>query len=209
MMGSRDDASALAAEWDQRYTSFAAQIPDGEPSAVLIAQVSGLPPGRALEIGCGIGADAIWLASHGWTVTGLDVSHVALERATARAREAGVEIEWVRSRLEDAHLPPKGFDLVTAHYPALLHSPGHSAETALLGAVAPGGTLLVVHHADIDVEKAKSHGFDPADYLSHDDIVKLLDDGWDVRVERHRPREKPTGIDLQHTHDDVLCARRR
>jgi hypothetical protein len=65
-----------------------------------------------------------------------------------------------------------------------------------------------VHHADIDVERANAHGFDPADYVMHDDLVALLGDHWDVRVDRRRPRAKPAGLDGEHTHDDVLLARR-
>lgn len=207
MTGSPD--SATAAEWDERYTSLADKIPDGDPNQVLIEVASGLVPGRSLDIGCGIGADAIWLAGQGWTVTALDVSQVALDRAAARGRQAGVDVAWVCARLEDAQLPPAGFDLVTAHYPALRTSAGQEAEKALLASVAPGGTLLVVHHADVDPEMAKAHGFDLADFVSHEDLVALFDEQWDVRTERRRPREKPAGLDGQHTHDDVLRALRR
>ncbi|GAB3218735.1 class I SAM-dependent methyltransferase [Mycolicibacterium hippocampi] len=209
MTDSPDAVNALATEWDERYTALATEIPDGVPSAVLMGVARELATGRALEIGCGVGADAVWLAGQGWEVTALDVSRVALERARARGQRAGVNVEWVCARLEDAELPGAGFDLVTAHYPALRHSPGRDAQRALLAAVAPGGTLLVVHHADVDVEKAKSYGFDPADYLSHDDVVELLGDDWDVDVERRRPRDQPAGLDGQHTHDDVVRALRR
>jgi SAM-dependent methyltransferase len=208
MTDSPDAAKALTAEWDELYARLAAQIPDGEPNPTLVTEVRGLQPGRALDIGCGVGSDAIWLASQGWKVTALDVSQVALDRAAARARQAAVQVEWIHARLEDAQLPAGGFDLVNAHYPALRHSPMHDAAKALLATVAPGGTLLVVHHADVDVEKAKSYGFDPADYLSHSDVAALFDEDWDVQIERRRLRERPTGIELQHTHDDVMRARR-
>lgn len=202
-------ADALAAEWDQRYTDLADKIPDSEPNAVLIAEVGGLPSGRALDIGCGTGAEAIWLTTQGWKVTALDVSHVVIDRAKARAARAGVDVAWVQGRLEDLPLPADGFDLVTAHYPALLHSPRGEVGKALVAAVAPGGTLLVVHHADVDAEAARAHGFEITDFVSHDDFVALLDDGWDVRIDRRRPRDTPAGIDGQHTHDDVIHARRR
>jgi 2-polyprenyl-3-methyl-5-hydroxy-6-metoxy-1,4-benzoquinol methylase len=208
MTDSLDAAKALTAEWDELYARLAAQIPDGEPNPTLVTEVSGLQPGRALDIGCGVGSDAIWLASQGWKVTALDVSQVALDRAAARARQAAVQVGWIHARLEDAQLPAGGFDLVSAHYPALRHSPMHDAAKALLATVAPGGTLLVVHHADVDVENAKSYGFDPADYLSHSDVAGLFDEDWDVQIERRRLRERPTGVELQHTHDDVLKARR-
>lgn len=202
------DADALASEWDQRYTDLADKIHDGEPNAVLVERIDGTRPGRALDIGCGTGTEAIWLATQGWNVTALDVSRVVLDRAESRARAAQVEVEWVQTRLQDLRIPAGGFDLVTAHYPALLHTPDGDSERALLAAVAPGGTLLVVHHADLDEEAARAHGFEITDYLSHEDVVALLDDGWDVRSERRRPRDVPAGIDGQHTHDDVVCARR-
>ncbi len=199
---------ALFDEWDERYTSFLDQLPEQRPNPVVITEITGRPTGSALDIGCGMGADAVWLAGQGWDVTALDVSQVALDRAAAAADQAGVTVTWMRSRLEDLDVPEGGFDLVTAHFPALLHSPGRDAERALLAAVAPGGLLLVVHHADIDVELARSHGFDPAVYLLHDDVVALLDTGWDVTVDRRRLRDVPAGPDGQHTHDDVVLARR-
>ncbi|MCF6387799.1 class I SAM-dependent methyltransferase [Mycobacterium sp. MBM] len=199
---------ALFDEWDKRYNSFLDQLPGLRPNPAVTAEITGRPTGSALDIGCGAGADAVWLAGQGWDVTAIDVSGVALEHAAAAAERAGVTVTWVRSRLEDLDLPDGGFDLVTAHYPALLHSPGRDAERALLGAVAPGGLLLVVHHADIDVELAKAHGFDPAAYLLHDDVAALFDANWEVTVDRRRLRPVPAGADGQHTHDDVLLARR-
>lgn len=208
MTGSSDAAHTLAAEWDQRYADLAAHLPLLEPNAVLLTEVGAIRPGRALDVGCGAGAEAIWLAQHGWQVSALDVSQVALDHAGVRAQAAGVQVNWVQGQLQDTPLDRHGFDLVTAFYPALLHSRGQRAEQALLAAVAEGGTLLVVHHADVDVEKAKSHGFDPAHYLGHDDVAALLGDDWAVRIDRRRPRVKPAGIEGQHTHDDVLRARR-
>lgn len=202
------EATALFAEWDERYTAIMDRLPGYRPNTTVITEVGGRPTGRALDIGCGTGADAVWLADQGWDVTAIDVSQVALDRAAAAAAQTGVRVTWIRSRLEDLAVPAEGFDLVTAHYPALLHSPGHDAERALLAAVAPGGLLLVVHHADIDVALAKAHGFDPAVYLLHDDVLALLGEGWDVTVDRRRPRDVPAGLDGQHTHDDVLLARR-
>lgn len=202
-------AQTLFDQWDERYHSFVDRLSAQRPNPAIVTEITGRPTGSALDIGCGVGADAVWLAAQGWDVTAIDVSQVALDRAAVAADQAGVAVTWVRSRLEDLDLPACGFDLVTAHYPALLHSPGRDAERALLAAVAPGGLLLVVHHADIDVELAKSHGFDPAVYLLHDDVVALLGPDWEVTVERHRQRPVPAGLDGQHTHDDVLLARRR
>ena len=86
--------------------------------------------------------------------------------------------------------------------------PADPAVVALLAAVAPGGTLLVVHHADIDPEEAKARGFDPADYVAPADVAALLDDGWRVEVDEKRSRDITGGAGAHHTHDLVLRARR-
>ena len=117
-----------------------------------MAEVAGLTPGRVLDVGCGEGADAVWLARGGWDVTALEVSGVALERAAGHARDAGVTVRWVHAGLAEAALPPASFDLVSAQYPALLRTPDAAAERALLAAVAPGGVLLLVHHAGMDTQ---------------------------------------------------------
>ena len=148
------------------------------------------------------------MADQGWKVTALDVSRVALDRAAVRAGDTAAQVDWVHAGLVDAALPAGAFDLVSAQYPALLRSPGCDAERALLAAVAPGGLLLVVHHADIDVEAAKAHGFDPADYVMPTDVAALLDDGWELSFDERRLRELPVGAGSEHTHDVVLRARR-
>ena len=203
----RTPAANGPAEWDERYASTD-QVWSGRPNGALVAEVAGLRPGRALDVGCGEGADVVWLAHQGWDVTGLDVSQVGLDRAALHARQAGATVRWVHADLVLAGLPAGAFDLVSAQYPALLRTPGDDAERALLAAVAPGGTLLVVHHADIDAEQAKEHGFDPADYVSPADVAALLDDGWRIEVDEKRARDITGGAGARHTHDLVLRARR-
>jgi len=195
-----------SSDWDDRYGE-SDQVWSGQPNGALVAEVEGLPPGRALDVGCGEGADAVWLAGRGWQVTALDVSRVALDRAGAAARAVEVEVEWVQAGLVDAALP-HAFDLVSAQYPALLRTPGADAERALLAAVATGGTLVVVHHADVDTEQAKSHGFDPADYIGPAEVAALLDSAWEFDVEERRPRTVSAGAGSHHTHDHILRAKR-
>lgn len=189
-MAARGEATGSAAddapEWDEWYAS-SAQLWSGQPNAALVTEVAGLRPGRALDVGCGEGADAVWLAGQGWTVTALDVSQVALERAALHARQAAVRVHWLHGSFVGTPLPAAGFDLVSAQYPALRRTPANEAERSLLAAVAPGGTLLVVHHADMDVEQAGENGFDPADYVSPFDVAPLLGDDWDVAFDERRP----------------------
>ena len=195
------------ADWDARYAEVE-RVWSGNPNGALVTQVAGLAPARALDVGCGEGADAVWLAGRGWDVTALDVSRVALERAALHARQARVQVRLIPAGLVEASLAPGGFDLVSAQYPALRRTPTHEAERALLAAVAPGGLLLVVHHADVDPEHARARGFDPADYVLPADVAALLDDDWQVEVDEKRPRSVESGAGAGHTVDQVLAARR-
>lgn len=199
--------SGTPADWDERY-SASNRIWSGAPNGALTTETAQETPGRALDVGCGEGADAVWLALHGWQVTGLDVSAVALSRAREAAKEAGVEIEWIHAGLVEADLQAGTFDLVSAHYPALPKTPGQNTERTLLGLVAPGGSLLVVYHADMDAQHAKDLGIDPEDYIWLNDVVAALDDNWHVEVNERRPRHIPAGGDTRHTEDLVLRARR-
>ncbi len=199
---------AVQAEWDSRYLDRD-QLWSGQPNGALVAEVAGLAAGRVLDVGCGEGADAIWLAAGGWEVTALEVSGVALERAARHAEDAGVAIHWVHAGLAEAGLPPESFDLVSAQYPALLRTPDAAAERALLEAVAPGGVLLLVHHAGMDTHIPEDGAFDPADYVWPSMVAALLDDAWQVEVDEERPRIAPDGgAGAHHTDDLVLRARR-
>src|SRR6478609_9919899 len=91
----RTDAAAEAAEWDAKYRERDGAIWSGQPNGRLIAEVADLVPGRALDVGCGEGADALWLARRGWTVTAIDISDVAVARAREAAEVAGETVDWV------------------------------------------------------------------------------------------------------------------
>ncbi len=195
------------ADWDARYAEED-RIWSGEPNEALVAEVSDLPPGRALDVGCGEGADAVWLARRGWRVRAIDVSSVALGRARMAGSAAGVEVEWQLTGLGEMRPPEGGFDLVSTCYPALPKDDGQGLR-ALTGAVAPGGTLLVVHHAEFDLEQARAHGFDPADFLTVEEVAGGLDEQWEVLVHEVRDRHVSGGSGAHHTRDRVLRARRR
>jgi SAM-dependent methyltransferase len=200
--------SDVQAKWDERYGERD-QLWSGRPNGALVTEVAGLTPGRVLDVGCGEGADAVWLARQGWDVTALEVSAVALERAIGHGRDAGVTVRWVHAELEQAQLSPASFDLVSAQYPALLRTPDSVAERALLAAVAPGGVLLLVHHAGMDTHQPHDNSFDPADYVWPTMVAALLDDDWVVEVDEERPRIAPdAGAGAHHADDLVLRARR-
>jgi SAM-dependent methyltransferase len=201
------DRTADSAEWDERYGA-ADQVWSGEPNLALVAEAAGLQPGRALDVGCGEGADAVWLARRGWQVTALDVSQVALHRAQGLAREAGVEVAWVHAGLVEAALPAGAFDLVSAQYPALRKTPDAVAERTLVDLVAPGGTLLVVHHA-LDPLHRHEDDDDPALYVLPADVRAVLGAQWRIEVDEGRPRAVSRGAGAHHVQDVVLRAQRR
>ena len=111
----------------------------------LVEQLQGLSPGRALEIGCGTGGNAIWLAEQGWTVTGVDYSDVAIGRAKRRADERGVSVDFV---VGDAstYQPDGQYDLVTSFYIQLPSELRKNMLAVASNALVPGGTLLFVSH---------------------------------------------------------------
>lgn len=191
--------------WDQRYGDD--QMWSGHPNEQLVVEASDLTPSTALDVGCGEGADAIWLAQRGWHVTGIDVSAKALGRAARAAEMASVQVAWRPIGLGD--VDGSTYDLVISFYPALLRADGSIIET-LLDAVAPGGTLLVVHHAHVDRDRAREHGFDPDDYVGHRDLIDALTDraGWTIEIAEERGRTAPEGPGAHHHSDCVLRARR-
>jgi SAM-dependent methyltransferase len=201
-------AGDRAEDWDHRYTDGGHTLWSGEPNPALVAETEHLEAGIALDLGCGEGADAIWLARRGWEVTAVDISAVALERAAEAATTAGVQINWVRADLPSEPLPSASFDLVTAMYPAFRHTPGDDVIRAILDAVAPGGTLLVVHHCFEGPGGHRPAGFDPADYVGPSDIANHLHDGWTIEIHSERDRVRPAGSPGPDVPDLVLRARR-
>jgi SAM-dependent methyltransferase len=172
--------------WDKRYR--AKQVWSGRPNPHLVSQVSELAPGRALDVGCGEGGDAIWLADHGWSVTGADVSPVALERAARHAQEAGAaiaeRIEWGQSDLFATDAEPFGtFDLVNSQY---LHMPTDARERAvsrLAASTVAGGHLLIVAHHPSDLEIPGLRPNLPELFCTAPELAELLDpQRWEIML---------------------------
>ncbi len=136
--------------WDERYGGQRA-VWSGWPNPQLVTEAAGLAPGRALEVGAGEGADAIWLADRGWKVIAVDISQVALDRAREHAGDR--DIEWRHADLLEWAPPKDGFDLVSAQYFHLREPDQTRALLTLARATAVGGTLLVVGHAPSHVEE--------------------------------------------------------
>jgi hemoglobin len=201
------------ASWDERYRS-SAQVWSGQPNPQLVAEISDLAPGRALDVGCGEGADAVWLARRGWEVVAVDISGVAIERAEQHARDVDLEahgrIEWRRADLLTNPPEPDSFDLVTSQFMQLPPEPRTSLFKALIDAVRPGGTLLIVGHHPSDLGTGVRRPPMPELFYSADDLTPLLDGAWFVDVNEARPRIASSTDDVEVTiHDAVLRATRR
>lgn len=176
----------------------------GEPNAQLVAEAGRLPPGTVLDVGCGEGADAVWLAQHGWVVTAVDISDVALERARTHAASAGADVSFERVDLVATPPAAGSYDLVSAQF---FHLPDPPRATTYLGlgaAVSPGGHLLVVGHYPSE-HIGKDH---PERLFTTDEIVALFPDGWQVVTAEVRERTAMHHGELSDLVDGVVLLRR-
>lgn len=195
--------------WNARYRE-SERIWSGDPNPALPREVAGLPPGRALDLGCGEGGDAIWLAGQGWHVTAVDISGVALERAARQADAAGVSdrVDWQRHDLS-LSFPEGSYDLVSAHFlHSLVDIPRERILRTAADAVAPGGTLLIVGHTEIPQHKehhADMHLPTAEEVLAD---LDLRDGQWEVQAcETHERARTVDGEQVTYT-DNTVKARR-
>ncbi|MGH3197179.1 MAG: class I SAM-dependent methyltransferase [Streptosporangiaceae bacterium] len=211
---SPDDTIEFTPEfWDDRYRSAgsAGQLWSGQPNPQLVAQAADLAPGEALDAGSGEGADAIWLARHGWIVTAADVSTVALDRAAGYAAAAGDEIArritWQQQDLRSWDPGPQRFDLVSAQF---MHLPGVelvAMHARLAAAVRPGGTLLVVGHQP---DEHHAYAGRPDMFRSAEELAASLDPGdWDIVVATAIGRSAILNGEAMTVTDAVVRAARR
>lgn len=194
------------ASWEERYRGAPA-LWSGRVNPPLAAEAAGLAPGRALDVGCGEGADVLWLAGQGWQATGLDWSQVALDRAAEHAAAAGLteRVAWVQGDVDSWQPPPSAYDLVSAHFLHPQAAQRGPLLARLAAAVAPGGTLLWVGHP-YDQARAEVWGADR--FATAAEVAADLDPAaWEVLVAANRPRE--SGDEAHHGGDEVLRARRR
>jgi SAM-dependent methyltransferase len=209
-----DSSSTDAKEhWEQRYGERD-RVWSGQVNVRLAEVVPTLDAGRALDLGCGEGADACWLAERGWTVVAVDISDTALQRAAAEAEARGLgdRIEFTQRDLSDG-FPDGTFDLISAQF---LHSMIPFDRPRVLkraaGAVRPSGTLLIVDHASAPPRMAKSDHHHH-EFPSAEEVVGSLDldDGEWERIRMESTERQATGPDGEVATwvDNVIVLRRR
>ena len=169
-------------QWDERYIGDEL-VWSSTPNQFLVAEVLALPCGRAVDLACGEGRNSIWLAQHGWEVTGVDFSPVGLTKAKRLADLKSVEITWLESAVEDWVPPTDGLDLVVMLYLQLSQPARSAALFAAASAVAAGGTLLVVAH-DVD-NLSRGYGGPPSPDVLYQvrDVTEAADNAG-LTVER-------------------------
>ena len=183
------------ADWDERYAG-SGLLWTAEPNRFLVAEAGGLDPGRALDLACGEGRNAIWLAERGWRITGVDFSGVAIDKARQLAAARGVEGEWLASDLRDYEPPARAFDLVLVFYLHVVAEVRRPILRAAAPAVDDGGTFLLVGHDSANLADGYGGPHDPRVLYTAADVVADLD-GCGLEVERaervERPVETPEG----------------
>lgn len=198
--------------WEEHYGANA-RVWSGRVNVQLAKIVEPLAPGRALDLGCGEGADAIWLARHGWQVVAVDVSQTALDRAVEDSAAGGVaeRIRFERHDLTET-FPDGEFDLVSAQF---FHSPLDVDRTAALrraaGAVVSGGSLLIVDHgATPEWTWKDGHPHDLPTLQETLDSLALDSEQWErVRADEvERDGTSPDGQPVTWV-DNVILLRRR
>jgi 2-polyprenyl-3-methyl-5-hydroxy-6-metoxy-1,4-benzoquinol methylase len=160
-------------DWNRKHAE-AGLLFGAEPNRFLVAEVEGLAPGRALDLACGAGRNAVWLAQRGWAVTGVDFSDVALANARRLAADRGVEVEWVLADLREWSPAGETFDLVAVLYLQLPAEERRGVLGRAAHAVAPGGTLLVVGHDLQNLNGGYGGPKDPAVLFTAEDVAAEL-----------------------------------
>jgi SAM-dependent methyltransferase len=197
--------------WEQLWLKTLREHPDKvaqrPPNPHLVAEVSNLRPGRALDAGCGHGADALWLAAQGWQVTAVDFSASALAQGRCVAEAAGAEvserIDWIECDLATWAVPPDRFDLVVCLYVHVAGSVDAMVKKMAKG-VSVGGMLFMVGHRPTDPGTGVATAAAGQVQVSVESAVGALDpQRWELIVAEERPRPVAgSGVDA------VIRARR-
>ncbi len=170
-------------DWDARYAGEDL-LWRAEPNRFLVAEVADLRPGRALDVACGEGRNAVWLAGEGWDATGVDFSSQALAKARRLADERRVSVEWINADVLE-WVPPSGrFDLIAVFYLQLPAEARRLVHQRMAGGLASRGTMLVVGHDLTNLTDGYGGPQDPSVLFTPDDVAADLAGLDVVKAER-------------------------
>jgi SAM-dependent methyltransferase len=196
-----------AAAWDERYET-SELVWSAEPNRFVVEVLADVDPGTGVDLACGEGRNAIWLAEQGWTMTGVDFSAAGLAKAASLSRARAVEVGWVEADVA-AWAPPPDQDLALVAY---LHLPAAERARVLAHAVTacrPGGLVVVVGHARRNQTEGYGGPQDAAILLDPDEVAAdLADAGADVERAEHLDREVDTDDGPRTAIDTLVVARR-
>jgi SAM-dependent methyltransferase len=169
--------------------------------------VSNLPPGRALDLACGAGRNAVWLAERGWRVTAVDFSDVGLSMARALAEARGTTVEWIEADVLTWKPTAITYDLVCVLYLQLPADERRAVLRMAVDAVRPGGTLLVIGHDLLNLTQGSGGPTQPDVLFTPDDIVGEI---GGLRVEKAERMRRPVddGGTTRDAIDALVRARR-
>jgi SAM-dependent methyltransferase len=170
-------------DWNARYAA-ADLLWTADPNRLFATEVEGLEPGRALDVACGEGRNAVWLAERGWRVTGIDFSDVALAKGARLAESRGVEVEWVVADVVAHELGTQVFDLVAVLYLQLPHAELTRVLRSAAAALAPGGTLVVIGHDTTNLTDGYGGPRDASVLFTPEEVVAELGELGELGVER-------------------------
>jgi SAM-dependent methyltransferase len=193
--------------WNRRWAGEERVHASTAPSRFLVTEIADLRPGTVLDLACGAGRNAVWLAQQGWRVTAVDFSGVALRMARALAAERRVAVDWIEADVIAWAPPVRAYDLVCVLY---LQLPAPERRTALaraVEAVREGGTLLVLGHDHLNLTEGWGGPTQPDVLFTPDDVVAEI---GDLRVEQaHRVRRTVEEAGASHEAIDALVRARR
>ena len=170
-------------DWDHKYAEQE-QLWSAKPNRIVVAELTDLAPGRALDLACGEGRHAVMLAGLGWDVTGVDFSEVAVAKARARAAREGLDIQFVCADLVQYEPDPAAFDLVLVVYLQIPSAERRVVLAAAASALAPGGSLVLLGHDLTNLADGVGGPSDPELLYTSDDIAAELPDLEIEKAER-------------------------
>lgn len=176
-------------EWNRRYEGIDL-VWTVRPNRFLVAEVEGMKPGRALDLACGEGRHAVWLAGLFWRVRAVDFSDVAIAKGRQLAGRHAVEVEWTVADLNEYVPEAESADLVIAFYLQLPPAERTPILRRAAAAVAPGGTFLLVAHDSRNLEHGHGGPKSAEVLYTAEDVVADFE-GSGLEIERAEAVERP------------------